>query len=92
MSFADLHLHTRFSDSTYTPEELTRRAVEAGLSAIAVVDHDTVLGLEPSIEAGKACGLEVLPGIELSTEHEGKEVHILGYLIERSSEPLLKKL
>jgi len=92
MAVADLHLHTIFSDSTYTPEEVTRKAVKNGLSAIAVVDHDTVLGLEPSIEAGRACGLEVLPGIELSTEHEGKEVHMLGYLIDYKSGPLLEKL
>ena len=91
-AFADLHLHTVFSDGTYTPEELVERAVKKGLSAIAVVDHDTVAGIGPSVTAGVSCGLEVLPGIELSTEYEGREIHILGYLIDYNSRPLLDKL
>lgn len=92
MAFADLHLHTVFSDGTYTPGELIRKAAEKKLSAIAVVDHDTVLGIKPSIEAGRHWGVEVLAGIELSTEYENKELHILGYLIDYESETLLEKL
>ncbi|MFA5155848.1 MAG: PHP domain-containing protein [Candidatus Omnitrophota bacterium] len=92
MAFADLHLHTVFSDGTYTPAELVQRAAKNGLAAIAVVDHDTVGGIELSIEAGKASDLEVLPGIELSTELEDKEIHILGYLIDYKSPLLLEKL
>lgn len=92
MKFADLHLHTVFSDGTYTPEELISASVKCGLSAIAVVDHDTVEGIGPSIEASKSKALEVLPGIELSAEFEGSEVHILGYLIDYQNGALIKRL
>lgn len=82
MKYADLHLHTVFSDGTYTPDELIRESKKAGLSAIAVVDHDTVEGIEPSLKAGGRQEVEVIPGIELSAEYEGLEVHLLGYLID----------
>lgn len=92
MKFADLHLHTVFSDSTYTPEELIREAKLAGLSAIAVVDHDTVSGIEPSIRAGRLKEIEVLSGIEVTAENQGIEIHILGYLIDYRHKGLLEKL
>lgn len=92
MGFADLHLHTIFSDGTYTPEELVKEAVRRGVLTIAVVDHDTVSGIAPSIKAGKEAGVEVLAGIELSTEYEQKEIHMLGYLIDYESRELLEKL
>ena len=92
MKFADLHLHTVFSDGTYTPEEIARRASSLGFSAISVVDHDTVMGIQKVIDAGQSYELEVLPGIELSTEYEDREIHILGYLIDYNSQSLLEKL
>jgi len=90
--FADLHLHTTFSDGTYTPEELVAKSIKAGLSAIAVVDHDTVEGLPDCIAAGIKHGLEIIPGIELSAESEGQEIHVLGYLIDYRSKLLNEKL
>ncbi|MFH0855738.1 MAG: PHP domain-containing protein [Candidatus Omnitrophota bacterium] len=90
--FADLHLHTLFSDGTYTPEELVASAVKKRLSAVAVVDHDTVGGVGLSIEAAEESGLEVLSGIELSAEHNNREVHILGYLVDYKKKSLLEKL
>ncbi|OGX43789.1 MAG: hypothetical protein A3G38_04305 [Omnitrophica WOR_2 bacterium RIFCSPLOWO2_12_FULL_51_8] len=92
MKFADLHLHTIFSDGTYTPEQLVSESIKAGLSAIAVADHDTVGGITPATEAAKGRGIEVLPAIELSAEYAGREVHILGYLIDQSNGVLLEKL
>lgn len=92
MKFADLHLHTIFSDGTYTPQELISQSVKSGLSAIAVVDHDTVSGLEPTIKIGKIKNIEVLAGIELSAEYDGMEVHILGYLIDYKRKELIDKL
>ncbi|MDO8662032.1 MAG: PHP domain-containing protein [Candidatus Omnitrophota bacterium] len=89
---ADLHLHTLFSDGTYTPEELVSQSLKAGLSAIAVVDHDTVEGVSPTIAEAKDQALEVLAGIELSAAYEDKEIHILGYLIDHQNKILLKKL
>lgn len=92
MKCADLHLHTLFSDGTYTPEELVSKSLKAGLSAIAVVDHDTVGGIAPALAEAKDKELEVLSGIELSAAHENKEVHILGYLIDHRNKTLLEKL
>ncbi len=92
MKFADLHLHTIFSDSTYTPEELISQSIRAGLSAIAVVDHDTILGIEPVMKMANIKNIEVLAGIELSAEYDGQEVHILGYLIDYKRKNLLDKL
>ncbi len=91
MKFADLHLHTLFSDGTYTPEELVSVSLKAGLAAISVVDHDTVSGIGPAIAAAGSSGLEVLPGIELSAEHNGQEIHILGYLIDYQNKVILEK-
>lgn len=75
----DLHTHTVFSDGTTTPTENAALAAAAGLTGIALTDHDTLAGWD---EAASACadhGLEFVPGIELSTELSGRSVHILGY-------------
>ena len=77
--FADLHLHTTASDGMISPEELVMLAKEKGFSAIAITDHDTTEGLLEGINAGKAYGIEVIPGIELSTLKNEREIHILGY-------------
>jgi predicted metal-dependent phosphoesterase TrpH len=89
---ADLHVHTVFSDGTLTPQELIDRASGIGLAALSVVDHDTVEGVRPSIDAGRRAGIEVLPGIELTAEYGDLEVHILGYLFDDRHPPLLKRL
>lgn len=92
MKFADLHAHTLFSDGTCTPEELIAQARQAGLSAIAVVDHDTVGGLKEAEAAARASRIELIPGIELSTETDGQEAHILGYLIDYRKKDLVLQL
>jgi len=91
MKYADLHLHTIFSDGTYTPEELINQSQKSGLSAIAVVDHDTVDGITLAIAAAQESGIEVLPGVELSAEYKTQEVHILGYLIDHRDKSFLEK-
>lgn len=75
----DLHTHTVFSDGTTTPEENAALAAEAGLAGLALTDHDTTAGWERAATACAAHGLTFVPGIELSTEHEGFSVHVLGY-------------
>ena len=90
--YADLHLHTVFSDGTYTPEELILETAKRKLSAIAVVDHDTVTGIEPVTRAASLKDIEVIPGIELSSEYEGLEIHILGYLIDYKNTKLTERL
>lgn len=92
MKLVDLHLHTDFSDSTLSVAELVQVAVNAGLSAIAITDHDCVEGIEPAKEEAKKFDLEIIPGIELTAEKDGKEVHILGYFIDYHDESFLKKL
>lgn len=92
MKFADLHLHTLFSDGTYTPLELVQEAAAKGLAVISVTDHDTVDGISSAIEIAGSKDIEVLPGIELTAEYEGLEIHILGYLIDYQNKNLREKL
>lgn len=78
----DLHVHTLASDGSDTPADVVRMAVELGLRAVAVTDHDTFAGLPEAIEAGARYGVEVVPGVELSTIYDGVEVHVLGYYMD----------
>ncbi len=80
--FADLHLHTCFSDGTFTPEEVAERGSRLGLVAMALTDHDTVEGCERMTAACKERGIESASGIELTAEREGCEVHLLGYFVD----------
>jgi len=89
---ADLHIHTYFSDSTSSPQEVVEDALKAELSCIAITDHDIVEGVGPTIEVAKPHGLEVVPGIELSSEFENCDIHILGYFIDFEKGPLLEKI
>lgn len=79
---ADLHIHTIYSDGLLTPEEVVEKARGLHLKAIAITDHDTVDGITPALNAAKEyIDLEIIPGIELSTEWRGEEVHVLGYYL-----------
>lgn len=78
----DLHTHSTASDGLYSPAELVKHASEAGLSIIALTDHDTTNGLAEALAAGEARHLEVIPGIEVNTDISGSEVHVLGYFLE----------
>ncbi len=64
---ADLHIHTHFSDSTSSPQEVVEQAHANGLSCIAIADHDTIDGIQPTVEAAQPYGIEVIPAIELSS-------------------------
>jgi predicted metal-dependent phosphoesterase TrpH len=90
--FADLHLHTRFSDGTNTPEELVAEARRHELVALALTDHDTVEGCAPTAIACAAAGIEFLSGVELTAEHEDQELHLLGYGMDITNAPLLAAL
>src|SRR6266550_4197939 len=80
--FADLHLHTNFSDGTYSPEELVSHAQRQGLSALALTDHDTIEGCPRTALACQAAAIEFIPGTELTAEQDRDELHILGYFID----------
>ena len=79
MKFADLHLHTRFSDGSYTPAELIHAAVREKLAIIAITDHDTFEAVPEMMAAGQRAGLEVIPGVEITSRVNDQEVHVLGY-------------
>jgi len=92
VKYADLHIHTNYSDSTFSPEEVIVAARDSGLSAVSITDHDTVNGIPDSIKYGEQYGIEVIPGIEMTVEKDEREVHILGYYIDWKSDTLLKKI
>lgn len=88
----DLHTHSTESDGTLTPQELMQLASDSGLSAIALTDHDTVGGLSKAKPVAEKLGIELVPGIELSTDYNGTEVHMLGFYIDDTNPAFLKKL
>jgi predicted metal-dependent phosphoesterase TrpH len=92
MKGIDLHVHSLCSDGTYTPSELVKYALEKQLKAFALTDHDTVDGVQEAFDAAMGTGLTVVPGVELSTEYEGKDIHILGLYIQIDSQPFLEHL
>lgn len=79
---ADLHAHTTASDGVHSPREVVRMAKEAGLAAIAVTDHDTLEGLAEARAEGERLGILVVPGVEISTALQGRDIHILGYFVD----------
>ncbi len=89
---ADLHMHTFFSDGTSSPEEVVAEAMKANLAAIAITDHDVIDAIVPARRAAASLGLEVIAGIELSSEYEGKDIHILGYCVDLDKGPLREKI
>lgn len=92
MKFADLHVHTFFSDGTSSVPDLLNASKRAGLSCIAITDHDTIAAVPLAEKASAEFDLEIIPGIELSTEYNGLEVHILGYFIDYKNNYLIKRL
>ena len=90
--FADLHMHTFYSDGSDSPEAVVEEACHAGLSIIAITDHDTMAGVKAAQEAALKWGIEVIPGIELSTEVANKDIHILGYFVDQDHPVFAKKL
>ncbi len=90
--FADLHLHTNFSDGTYTPEELAAEGKRYALTTMALTDHDTVEGCERMGIACAALGIDFIPGSELTAEVDDNEIHLLGYYLDTHNPRLLAEL
>jgi hypothetical protein len=82
----DLHVHSNRSDGAFSPSEVVRRAVQAGLEGIALTDHDTMAGYAEARAAGEGLGLEVIPGCEVSTTQNGGPVHLLALFVDPSDE------
>ena len=92
MKVADLHLHSHFSDGTYSPDEVAANARRCGLAAIALTDHDSVEGCAAAAKACELAGIEFVPGTELTAEQDGNELHFLGYYIDTGNPALLRQL
>jgi 3',5'-nucleoside bisphosphate phosphatase len=90
MSRLDLHLHTTHSDGSLSPDEVVRLAHQAGVTALAITDHDITTAIPAATEAGGALGIEVIPGIEISSLLGDSELHVLGYFLHWQ-DPLLNE-
>jgi len=88
----DLHLHTTCSDGSYTPEEIVDLARRSGLCAVAITDHDTLAALPRAQMAARGSGLEVIAGVEISTEYRERELHLLAYFGDSRHAPLTTAL
>ena len=88
----DLHIHTTISDGALTPEEVVEYAHKVGLAAIGITDHDVTDGIEIAQNTASKYELEIVPGVELSSDYGKKEVHILGYYMNCKNEEFQKKL
>jgi len=88
----DLHIHTVASDGLHAPTDIVSMALSEGLRTIAITDHDTVSGIPKALEAAQDTPMEVIPGVEISTKVGDVEAHLLGYLIDYASGPLVDTL
>lgn len=88
----DMHTHTCASDGINSPSEQVRLAEERGLTGIAITDHDTVAGVKEALQEGDRLGITIIPGVEISTRAERKDIHILGYHPDIDNEQLLQRL
>jgi predicted metal-dependent phosphoesterase TrpH len=82
VSRIDLHLHTTHSDGSLPPSEVLKLAGQAGVAALAITDHDIMSGLPEAVAAGQELGIEVIPGVEVSSFDGRSELHILGYFLD----------
>ena len=88
----DLHTHSRASDGTQSPGELVRAAAAAGIDVLGLTDHDTAAGWEEASTAALEAGVTLVPGMEISTRHDGRGVHLLAYLPDPTYPPLVREL
>lgn len=86
---AELHSHTTFSDGTLTPQELVEEAHRLGLAALAVTDHDIVGGVAPAREAARSLELEIIAGVEFSSNIDDHEIHVLGLFVDEENDELV---
>jgi len=89
---ADLHVHTYCSDGLRTPTEAVEQARDAGVRILGLTDHDSVAGIPEAMEAGKALGVKLVPGTELSAFACGREIHLLAYFFDWRSQTLVDYL
>jgi hypothetical protein len=90
--YVDLHIHTKFSDGTHPVEEILETASGKKLKALSITDHDCVDAYPIAQELGAGYGIEIIPGVELSSEISGVDIHILGYFLDIHNPQLVAKL
>jgi len=90
--WVDLHVHTNFSDGLLDPAAVVASAKDLGLSAVGITDHDTIAGIAEAAEAGRRLDMEVVPGVELSSQYCRRDLHVLGYFCDPDNTRLLKYL
>lgn len=88
----DLHVHSNCSDGTLSPREVVSYAVQKGLKAIALTDHDTIAGIPEAVKAAEELSLELIPGLEFSTNYKGRDIHMLGLDISWQDPAFLQSL
>lgn len=91
-NYCDLHVHSHYSDGTCSPAQLLQLAEQAGLKAIALCDHNTLDGIGDFLAAAKNTTVEAIAGIEISTDHQGTELHILGLFLKPEQEAPIRAL
>lgn len=90
--YVDLHVHSTFSDGSSTPAQVLELAALKGVQALSITDHDSVGAYPQAIAQGADLGIDVITGVELSSEVDGKDIHVLGYFIDVTSEALVHRL
>ena len=85
-----MHIHSTASDGTYTPKQVVNYAAKKGLTAVALTDHDTVDGIKEGLRAAKRAGIELVPGVEFSTEISSESFHIVGLYVNHKKKDLIK--
>lgn len=92
MKLVDLHVHSNASDGTCSPTQVTELAQKMNLEAIALTDHDTIDGIPEALASAEKLGVELIPGIELSSEYKQAEIHLLGLFINIDDQQFLDAL
>lgn len=92
MSRLDLHVHTTHSDGSLAPADVVALAHKAGVTALSITDHDIITAIPEAMAAGQSLGIEVIPGIEISSLHGESEIHVLGYFLDWQDAELNERL
>lgn len=91
-AYADLHCHSRASDGTLPPAEVVALAARASIAVLALTDHDTLAGIAEARAAADRHGIRLVPGVEVSSVHRDRDLHVLGLFVDPESAPLLSFL
>jgi hypothetical protein len=86
----DLHIHTRASDGAWSPDQVVAGAARGRLDVIAITDHDTIAAFDEARTSATEWRVQVIPAVEVSSTHEGRDIHVLGYFVDPEAKVLLE--